>query len=634
MSIEGGSGIYAPLLRSPAGDTALQTAAAKEARVRSQRLTWLAALALLAVAVLVGREVYTRLIVPAAPLNFDEAAHSLPGYYILRDVLRLDAKAFWGDTHIQTLWPPGFSYLQAPVLAVLGLSDNAARVFSYIALVLAALMSLPVAWSIKPEYAPAAGLAAGLIALSAPGWLSLGGLALQETPVALVSFVAFWVFLRALRTGRARWFVLTGCALFFLFLTKYNYAAFALAAIGLVDLGERVRLARADGSRGWLRRLVSLRNLGAMAALYVPVLLGLVFWFFGGTDVVSTAVKWRDFRFFVVNENSGYPFWSQENLLFYVRATLDWLMPHPLLALAALLGAGYAVARIRHPGVTVLALYFALGFTLATMHQLKADRYVAPFFPPLWVLTGLGAADALRVVTGMGIQRSEVRSQKAEDRSQKAEGRSQRAEVGKQQKEYFWLPASSLRLLSANLQSPFTNLQSLLPAGVFVLLMFAGAAASWLAWFPRLQPVWYGNVADSLREASRQIVAWQQPARPVLIIGTFGELSPPLFEWRLRTQASFANGNIQYDAPPGDGSQIQRVQRWLHDNPGTQVTLIRVDPQTVLYNTADMKDKNAWRQDLVAQFDRVPGYRLVQTVAYPRGGLTIRYYLPAIGGGQ
>ena len=179
--------------------------------LRRQRYATLAVAAvLLLVSVIVGREVYARLILPAPPLNFDEAAHSLPGYYILRDVLRLDARAFWGDTHIQTLWPPGFSYLQAPVLFALGLSDDAARFFSFIALTLAALMSVAVIWSIKPEYAPAAGLASGLTALSAPGWLMLGGLALQETPVALVAFVAFWAFLRALRTQHIGWFVFTG----------------------------------------------------------------------------------------------------------------------------------------------------------------------------------------------------------------------------------------------------------------------------------------------------------------------------------------------------------------------------------------------------------------------------------------
>jgi hypothetical protein len=157
---------------------------------------------------------------------------------------------------------------------------------------------------------------------------------------------------------------------------------------------------------------------------------------------------------------------------------------------------------------------------------------------------------------------------------------------------------------------------------------FAIAIASWLTWLPRLQPVWAGETADGLRAASNQIVAWQQPERPVLIIGTFGEISPPLFEWRLRSQAAFANGNIQYDAPPGDGSQIERVQHWLQTNPGTQVTLIQLDKNSGLYNTADMQNKNDWRQTLVEQFGQVSGYRLVQSVAYPGAGLVVRYYLP------
>ena len=84
----------------------------------SHRRQWLIVLTvLLVLAAVIGREVYARLIAPAAPLNFDEAAHSLPGFYLLRDSRNLDLRAFWGDFHIQTLWPPMFSILQAPFLA-------------------------------------------------------------------------------------------------------------------------------------------------------------------------------------------------------------------------------------------------------------------------------------------------------------------------------------------------------------------------------------------------------------------------------------------------------------------------------------------------------------------------------------
>ena len=561
--------------------------ATRKNNAQDGRLTLLVSAVLLLIAVVVGREVYNRLILPAPPLNFDEAAHSLEGYYIMRDVVRLDVRAFWGDTHIQTLWPPGFSYLQAPVLLALGRSDDAARLFSYIALVLVTLISIPVIWSIRPDDAPAAALVSGLIALSAPGWLSLGGLALQEAPVALVAFVVFWCFLRAQKTRQIRWYVVTGCAWFFLFLTKFNYAAFALAALMLVDAGER------------LRRLFAPREIGTLIALYLPMVLGLLFWFYGGTDIVPTAIKWRDFQFFVSNENSGYQFWSAQNLLFYVRATADWLMPHPLLAALALILAAWAVFRIRHRGVTLLALFFVIGFVLATVHPLKSDRYVAPVFPALWVLAGLGAADLLAIAT--------------------------------HKLRHVLRPPSFVYSFSAVPCARFVDafrLPSFVATAVLVLTTFAVAAASWLTWLPRLQPVWYGDIADGLRDASNQIVAWQQMERPVLIIGTFGELSPPLFEWRLRPQAEFANGNIQYDAPPGDGELIERVQRWLQANPGAQVTLIQLDTQGALYNTADMQNKNDWRQALVGQFGQVSGYKLVQSVSYPGAGLVVSYYLP------
>jgi uncharacterized membrane protein len=542
--------------------------------------TWIVAGVLVLISLVVGREVFLRLIAPAAPLNFDEAAHSLPGYYILRDIVALDLRALWGDFHIQTLWPPGFSLLQAPFLAVLGRSDESARLFAYIMLALAALMACAIAYEISPQLAPLAGLTSGLIALSAPGWLYVGTWAMQETPVAFVVFVAFWLFLRALKTQRALWFFLTGCALYFLFLTKFNYAAFAIAAIGIVDLGERVRQVRSGET------LTSHFLLLTFTALYAPLILGVLFWFFGGTDIVPTEVKWRDFRFFVTNEDSGYPFWSLENLLFYVRTMFTWLMPSPLLAIAALLGAGWAVARIRHPGVTLLTIFFTLGFTLATLHQLKADRYITPLFPSLWLLTGLGFADFVRRLAD-------------------------------------WLG----RRTTDDGRLIVHRLSSVVAVGVVLLV----TAWSWLTWMPRQQPVWAGNLADDARAASHQIVQWQQADRPVLIIGTFGELSPPLFEWRLRPLPAFANTPhpIQYDVPPVEGpNDIARVQRWLEENPGAQVTLIRVDESSPLYQTNDMRNKNAWRQDIVRRFGEVQGYQLIDLMDYPQSGLQISYYLP------
>jgi hypothetical protein len=561
------------------------------AGVSPKARTWLVAGVLLLLSIVIGREVFLRLIAPAAPLNFDEAAHSLPGYYILRDILKLDLRALWGDFHIQTLWPPGFSLLQAPFLGVLGRTDESARLFGVIMLALTVLMACAVAYEISPQLTPIAALVSGLIALSAPGWLFVGSWAMQETPVAFVVFVTFWLFLRALKTRHTLWFFLTGCALYFLFLTKFNYAAFAVVSVGVVDLGERLRELRMKNAelrkQGKSLSVFSILNSQfSILALYLPLFAGVLFWFFAGTDIVSTEVKWRDFRFFVTNENSGYDTWSAENLLFYVRTLLNWLMPSPLLAVLSVLGAAWAVARVRHAGVTLLALFFALGFTLATLHQLKAERYITPIFPALWLLTGLGFADLL---------------QSAKRKAQKAK----RAE-------------NNTRL--ARLVAPL----SIATVGIITVVV-------WLTTLPAQQPVWAGHLADDLRHASHRIVGWQTADRPVLIIGTFGELSPPLFEWRLRPQPAFANTPlpIQYDAPPAEGDDdITRVRNWLRDNPGAQVTLIRVDESSPLYNTNDMKNKNAWRQDIVRQWDQIEGYKLVDQVDYANSGLKVSYWLP------
>lgn len=548
----------------------------------SLRRQWsIVSLSLLVLAIFAGYDVYTRLIAPAAPLNFDEAAHSLPGYYMLRDARNLDLRAFWGDFHIQTLWPPMFSMLQAPFLAVLGRSDDAARLFAYLMLVAALFMGCAVAQQIDRRLAPLAGLISGLLALSAPGWLFVSSWAMQETPVAFMVFVVFWSWLRAYNTQRIAWHAATGVALFALFLTKYNYAAFAFAAIGVVDVWERVRQwvteSRAPSSEfragaiGYARLtrdpgLKARDLLVSLLALHLPFTLGLLMWFFTGTDIAPTATKWRDFAFFVSNESSGYAFWSVDNLLYYARAAAGWLMPHVLLLAGCIAAAVVALRRVRHPGVALLALFFGLGFVLATLHQLKAPRYITPIFPALWLLAGLGIA------------------------------------------------AWAIDLTRARLA---------------VVLAFALTFASWAYWLPRLKPVWAGHLADDMRAASEQIVRWQDGARPVLIIGTFGELSPPLFEWRLRPLPAFANNPaIQYDAPPRDAkNDIERVQLWLNDNPGAQVTLIALDKDSPLYNTDDMRNKNAWRQDIVARFGEVRGVRKIDERDFPQSGITISFWL-------
>ena len=559
----------------------------------------LVVLAVLLFALWVGDDVYRRLIVPAAPLNFDEAAHSLPGFYILRDVRNLDLRALWGDTHIQTLWPPGFSYLQAPFLAILGRSDEAARLFAYIMLVLTVLMAYPIAREIRPDLAPLATWISALFTFSAPGWLFVSSWAMQETPVAFVLFGVFWLYLRAHNTGRLGWYVATSVGFFFLFLTKYNYAAFAVAAVGLVDGVMRVRnmisfpVGQGDPpltppkGRGILFSLLRQLLSPEFVLLYLPFGLGLAFWFLGGTDIVPTAVKWRDFRFFVTNEDSGYTFWSAQNLLFYVRVAAEWLMPHWSVLLLAVGLVALAVLRIRRAGVLLLAVFFGLGFVLATVHQLKAERYITPLFPSLWLLAGLGGAFGMdRLTTALSSQASIVKT--------------------------VW----DFRAVGITL--------------LFIYTLYAQT-------LPRLQPVWAGESAHGLRAAAVQIVRWQDPARDTLIIGTFGELSPPLFEWRLRPLPAYAgdqpHGEIQYDAPPGEGNDLQRVATWTKQNPGTQITLIQVDVSAALYNTNDMRNKNAGRQTLAAEVEAnlvslgERGYRLADQEMLP-GGIKISYYLP------
>ena len=527
---------------------------------------------LVIVCAITGVFVYQRLILTAAPLNFDEAAHSLPGFYILRDVRNLDPRSFWGDFHIQTLWPPGFSLLQAPFLALFGTSDSGARLFSYVMLLATISASWLVAREISFGHAALATWIAALISLTAPGWLYSSSLAMQETAVAFVGMLVFWFWLRAYRTGNLLWHLATGCGLWFMFITKYNYAAFELLSIGLVDFVLRCRNFLHPSS-GVPASVTRFRILAGLAALYFPILAGIPAWFLTGTDVVSTAIKWRDFSFFVRNEDSGYAMWSNQNLLFYVRTTVNWLMAGWLAAAIPLVGAVWAVLRIRSRGTAMLTIYFVAGFSLASLHQLKADRYITPMFPPLWLLAGLGFAEL----------------------------------------------ANSLlsRVQTASYSDVRARLTTLTGCLALAIPTMIGNAI-------KLEPVWAGATANDLRTSAQQIVAWQRPDQPVLIVGTFGELGPPLFEWRLRTQPAFDHAqDIQYDAPPGDGDAQTRVQNWLAKHPTAQVTVILIAPTSPLYNTNDMQTKSMWKQDLATVVESMPNLVKESQASYAASGIRI-----------
>lgn len=540
-------------------------------RAMSRRYDWFVAGTLAIVSVATGIFVFERLIIQAPPLNFDEAAHSLPGYYILRDVRNLDLHAFWGDFNIQTLWPPGFSLLQAPFLAVFGTSDSGARMFSFAMLVATVALSWLVVNEVSPHSGSMAVLIGALASFCAPGWLFTSSWAMQETPVAMVCMVTFFFWARAYNTKSAVWHFATGFSLLFLFVTKYNYAAFALVSIGLVDSVMRLRaIAKYRHAPGSLKT-----DILSMTCLYLPILIGVPAWFLSGTDIVSSATKWRDFSFFVSNEDSGYALLSEQNLLFYVRATTSWLMAGPVAAIICIVGAVWAVVKTKHPGTALLAVYFVAGFILASLHQLKAERYITPLFPSLWLLFGIGAVDVVQ-----------------------------------------WLAAHVIH------QQDMSERAKLVVSAGFLAVSTATMAANGA----RLEPVWAGATATDLRLVSDHIVAWQEPDNPLLIIGTFGELGPPLFEWRLRPMPQFAKAKeIQYDAPPGDGDAVARVSSWLRQNPTARVSLIQVAPTSPLFRTNDMQAKNLWKQKLATDVDKFPNLKIERQEQFEETGLRISY---------
>ncbi len=331
----------------------------------------------LAADLLVGALVFQAILNYQALLfDWDEAMHANGGLILALDLRAGDWLAFLRDSYAQAFYPPGFSWLLAPMFLLFGPSPLVARATSLICLGLAITVIYLVGLALDKQRGWVAGLIAALLTLFSLPLLTNAALVMLEIPALLASFLALLIYMKALEDGprTSQLCLLASVLLGFTFLVKYPYG---LALALTLAIAEALRVVRRPPLT--LRRPLPLMR---WASLFGPLFAIAGLWFAGPGKIAG----------FIAYTRQQIPQdWtlSLADLLFYPQAIALSYSPTPWVAGLLLAGLVSALAHAHEERLRLLIIYLAVGLGLLLLEgQHHSIRFAIPFVPALYLAAG------------------------------------------------------------------------------------------------------------------------------------------------------------------------------------------------------------------------------------------------------
>lgn len=272
--------------------------------------------------------------------------------------------------------PVLYYWLTAATYAVAGVHEAAARLWS----ALAGLGLVLLTWNLgRRWYGDPAGFAAGLVAATNFGYITMARFALPDLPLAFFATLATWAVVDADRRPR---YGLAGFAAALGFLTKGPLGVILPAIVVVPVLASE-------------RRLGELTSRRLIAALAVFAIVGLPWYVLmaaehGGSYLYGFFVGDNLERFATGRFNEPRPVWFYlpilaGGLLPWTPFVLQWIAP---------IRAWLRRHAVLDPRTRRLIIWTAAPLLLFSLSVGKQSRYILPVLPPLAVLLGASMSSA------------------------------------------------------------------------------------------------------------------------------------------------------------------------------------------------------------------------------------------------
>jgi len=313
-----------------------------------------------------------------AAFHYDEGLHA---YHLTRTASQLAAGSIYGYLSAavdQIVYPPGYSWLAAPLVLWLGAEPATLRGLSLFWFMLATLVAWRAAANLSRRQPGIAGVTATLLMLTSAPLIIFASNVLLESVGLLFIFLFLNAWSRIDKHSTRLQAIGAGLLAGACFLLKYPFGVFAGAALGIAAGVGLIRRRSLHLSRN--ERLV----LGS-AALIVALYLFLP----GRLDDVLT---------YGTLQPATTSIWTLGNILYYGKSLVTQYAVSPLIGTLALVAVGLAIFLPQRKNLHRWALYFWVAYLILTLKAANESRFAAVVLPAAFVVTAALFADFVDIL--------------------------------------------------------------------------------------------------------------------------------------------------------------------------------------------------------------------------------------------
>lgn len=296
------------------------------------------------------------------PFPWDSGAYACEGLRIAQDLKTGDMISFAADSYRQGWWPFFHSWLLAPAFILFGNTYAVARGVSMFCFILFVFVLYLASLEMSRKQGHWVGLMTVYLALTSLPLLVLSAMCMSEMPGLLMTFITFFLYLKAIKHQKSFLFVCTSLVMALTLFTKWHHGLFVVFAIFITQLTAT-------------KKILSRSNY----SLFLPFLLIMMGWFVYPRHITS-------FFGHSTFQPQYYKFLSLENFLFYPKSFFQVYHSSWIIALVVAIGFIISLRRIKDPRIRLFVIHILIGMILMTIKLDNRHRYIISIVPSIWIL--------------------------------------------------------------------------------------------------------------------------------------------------------------------------------------------------------------------------------------------------------